>query len=51
MAEGKNKIIFYRDWVDQFRDLTDEEAGRLIKHIMSYVNDENPTPPDRDWET
>lgn len=47
MAEGKNKIIFYRDWVDQFRDLTDEEAGRLIKHIMSYVNDENPTPPDR----
>jgi len=47
MAEGKNKIIFYRDWVDQFRDLTDDEAGRLIKHIMLYVNDENPTPPDR----
>lgn len=47
MAEGKNKIIFYRDWVEQFRDLSDEEAGRLIKHIMLYVNDENPTSPDR----
>lgn len=47
MAEGKNKILFYRDWVDQFRDLSDEEAGRLIKHMMLYVNDENPKAPDR----
>jgi len=43
MAENKKKIIVYADWKDQFNSLTDEEAGRLIKHFFSYVNDENPT--------
>lgn len=44
---GKNKILFYRDWLVQFDQLSDEEAGKLIKHIMRYVNDLNPEPPDR----
>lgn len=47
MAEGKNKIIVYRDWGSTFESLSDEEAGRLIKHFFQYVNDKNPTAPDR----
>ena len=42
MAKDKNKIIVYRDWKAVFDDLTDREAGQLIKHFFSYVNDENP---------
>lgn len=42
MAEGKKKVIVYIDWIDQFKDLTDEEAGKLIKHFFAYVNDLNP---------
>lgn len=45
--KGKNKILFYRDWLEQFDQLSDEEAGKLIKHIMRYVNDLNPEAPDR----
>ena len=47
MAEGKNKIIVYRDWLTTFDALSDEEAGRLIKHFFRYVNDHNPEAPDR----
>lgn len=47
MAEGKKRIMFYADWMEQFTDLTDEEAGKLIKHIMQYLNDLNPEAPDR----
>lgn len=47
MAEGKNKIIVYRDWLTTFDPLTDDEAGRLIKHFFRYVNDQNPEAPDR----
>lgn len=47
MAEGKNKIIVYRDWISTFDAISDEEAGRLIKHFFRYVNDLNPEAPDR----
>lgn len=47
MAEGKNKVIVYRDWINIFESLSDDEAGRLIKHLFRYVNDMNPTAPDR----
>jgi len=47
MAEGKNKIIVYRDWITTFDPLTDDEAGRLIKHFFRYVNDQQPEAPDR----
>lgn len=47
MAENKNKIVFYADWKDSFNHLTDEEAGILIKHFFSYVNDERPILEDR----
>ena len=42
MAKGKNKINIYRDWVDYFEPLTDEEAGKLIKHLLRYTDDQNP---------
>lgn len=47
MAEGKNNIIVYRDWISTFETLTDDEAGKLIKHFFRYINDLNPESPDR----
>lgn len=47
MAENKKKIIVYADWLDMFEAMTDDEAGRLIKHFFRYVNDLNPKAPDR----
>lgn len=47
MATDKNKILVYKDWKSTFDKLSDEEAGRLIKHFFNYVNDENPEAPDR----
>lgn len=47
MAEGKNKIIVYADWIEIFEPLSDEEAGKLIKHFFRYVNDYDPASPDR----
>ena len=32
----------YADQQGVFKQLPDDVAGRLIKHIFSYVNDENP---------
>jgi hypothetical protein len=43
MAEGKKSFVAYADWRDTFNELTDEDAGKLVKHIFAYVNDENPT--------
>ena len=42
MAEDKKKVIVYTDWIIQFKDLTDEEAGKLIKHFFNYINDLKP---------
>lgn len=47
MADGKNSIIVYRDWKKIFDELSDDEAGKLIKHFFSYVNDENPILDDK----
>jgi len=47
MAENKKSIIVYADWIELFESLSDEEAGLLIKHFFRYVNDLNPTAPDR----
>jgi hypothetical protein len=47
MAENKKGFVLYADQKLIFDDLTNEEAGVLIKHIFSYVNDENPTLTDR----
>jgi hypothetical protein len=42
MAENKKGFVLYADQKLIFDDLTNDEAGILIKHIFSYVNDENP---------
>lgn len=47
MAEGKNKIVVYADWLDNFEDLTDEELGKLMRHFFMYVNDMDPVLEDR----
>lgn len=47
MAVGKKIVNVYVEWVDLFEKLTDEEAGRLIKHFFRYINDQHPEAPDR----
>lgn len=47
MADNKKKIIVYSDWIELFESLTDDEAGKLIKHFFRYVNDQNPVATDR----
>jgi hypothetical protein len=42
MAEGKKSFVAYADWKATFDELSDEDAGKLIKHVFAYVNDENP---------
>lgn len=42
MAEGKKTFIFYSDWINMIREMDNEDAGELLKHILSYVNDEEP---------
>jgi len=43
MAENKKSFISYCEWQETFEELSDEDAGALIKHIFRYVNDENPS--------
>ena len=42
MAKDKKSFILYCDQQGVFNQLPDEIAGKLIKHIFAYVNDENP---------
>jgi hypothetical protein len=42
MAQNKKSFILYADQKGVFDQLPDELAGKLIKHILAYVNDENP---------
>lgn len=42
MAEGKKSFVLYSDSQGLINKLPDDVAGRLFKHIFSYVNDENP---------
>jgi len=38
MADTKKSFILYNDWISVFSKLTDEEAGKLTKHLFNYVN-------------
>ena len=42
MAKEKKSFILYADQQGVFNQLPDDIAGRLIKHIFAYVNDEQP---------
>lgn len=46
MAKDKKSFILYVDQKDLWNKLPNEIAGKLIKHIYSYVSDENPTSED-----
>jgi len=47
MAENKKSFVLYTDIIHVFSNLTDDEAGKLIKHLLAYVNDENPQTDNR----
>jgi hypothetical protein len=46
MAENKKSFLLYCDYIDVFKKLPDDVAGRLIKHIFNYTNDLNPETDD-----
>jgi hypothetical protein len=46
MAENKKGFILYADQKELFTQLSDNLAGKLIKHIFRYVNDEDPITDD-----
>lgn len=43
MAKDKKSFILYCDIIHTIEKLPDLEAGLLLKHILRYVNDQNPT--------
>ena len=43
MAEEKKGFVLYCDILHTIQKLNDEQAGKLFKHILLYVNDFNPT--------
>lgn len=47
MADNKKSVLLYCDIIHTVKELTNEEAGILFKHYLSYINDLNPTPPDK----
>jgi len=47
MAEGKKSVLLYCDIIHTVEELEDDEAGRLFKHYLRYINDQNPEPPDK----
>ena len=46
MAKDKKSFILYCDYIHTFSQLPDEFAGKLIKHVLEYVNDMNPESDD-----
>jgi hypothetical protein len=47
MAENKKSVLLYCDIIHTVKELSDDEAGRLFKHYLAYINDLNPHPPDK----
>ena len=43
MAENKKGFVLYADILHTVKYLSDEQAGQLFKHILQYVNDEEPS--------
>ena len=46
MAENKKSFLLYCDLIHTVSKMPDEKAGQLLKHILAYVNDLNPTTDD-----
>ena len=46
MAENKKSFVLYADLIHTVNKMPSDKAGDLFKHILSYVNDKNPTTDD-----
>jgi len=46
MAENKKGFILYCDLIHMIEQLPNDKAGELFKHILRYVNDQNPVTDD-----
>lgn len=46
MAEDKKSFLMYCDLKHTIDKMPDDKAGMLFKHILAYVNDENPVTDD-----
>ena len=46
MAENKKSFLLYCDLIHTINKLPNEKAGELFKHILEYVNDNDPTTDD-----
>ena len=46
MATDKKSFILYTDMIHTVEKLPDEKAGLLLKHLLRYVNDQNPVTDD-----
>ena len=46
MATGKKSFILYCDLIHTVEKMPDEKAGELFKHILEYVNDNDPITED-----
>lgn len=45
MAENKKGFILYADLIHTINKIDNENVGLLFKHLLAYVNDLNPEPP------
>jgi len=46
MADNKKSFLLYCDLIHTVQKLSDEQAGKLFKHVLEYVNDLNPETKD-----
>jgi hypothetical protein len=46
MATNKKSFLLYCDIIHTIEKLSDEQAGKLLKHILRYVNDQDPIAED-----
>ena len=46
MAQDKKSFLLYTDLIHTVKKLNDEQAGKLFKHVLEYVNDLNPQTDD-----
>jgi uncharacterized phage protein (TIGR02220 family) len=42
MAKDKKSFLLYADLIHTIEKLNDEQAGKLFKHVLRYVNDQHP---------
>lgn len=47
MAEGKKSALIYCDLINVVEKMKDVDAGKLFKHFLRYINDQNPEAPNQ----